>query len=73
MLSSRVRGISEDALKSKFMKGLKPEIRAAVRTLGLRGIVDTMKLAQMVEDKKRIEQSDKRGSINNNNNCIIMG
>ena len=44
------------------MKGLKPEIRAAVRTLGLRGIVDTMKLEQIVEDKKRIEHSDKGGS-----------
>ena len=62
MLSSRLRGISEDALKSNFMKGLKPEIRATVRTHGPRGIMDTMKLAQMVEDQKRIEQSGNRGS-----------
>ena len=62
LLSSRLRGISEDTMKSNFMKGLKPEIRATVRTLEPRGIVDTMKLAQMVEDKKRTEQSDKGGS-----------
>ena len=58
MLPSRLRRISKEALKKNFMKGLKLEIRLVVRTLAPRGIVDTMKLVQMVEDKKRIEQSD---------------
>ena len=63
MLSSRLRKISEEALKSNFMKGLKPEIRAAIRPLVPRGIADAMKLAQMVEDEKKIERSN-RGGVN---------
>ena len=58
MLSSRLHRISKEALKKNFMKGMKLEIRPVVRTLAPRGIVDTMKLVQMAEDKKRIEQSD---------------
>ena len=54
MLAGRVFSLTDDMLKSNFMNGLKPEIRAALQA---RGIVDTMRLAQTVEDEKQVKCS----------------
>ena len=51
MLAGRIIGFSEDVLKSNFMKGLKPEIRAALIPHGPMGIAETMRLAQTVDEK----------------------
>ena len=62
MLSGRLYEITEDMLKSNFKKGLKPKIRAAIETLGPRGITDAMKLAHMIEDKNEVARSSTRNS-----------
>ncbi|KAI0510225.1 hypothetical protein KFK09_010826 [Dendrobium nobile] len=61
-LASRLDHISESALEGNFMKGLKPEIRTAVRVLEPRNLGKAMELAQLVEDQKKSE----RGARGNN-------
>ncbi|KAI0524824.1 hypothetical protein KFK09_004212 [Dendrobium nobile] len=55
-LASRLDHISESALEGNFMKGLKPEIRTAVRVLEPRNLGKAMELAQLVEDQKKSER-----------------
>ncbi|KAI0523140.1 hypothetical protein KFK09_005530 [Dendrobium nobile] len=61
-LASRLDHISESALEGNFMKGLKPEIRTAVRVMEPRNLGKAMELAQLVEDQKKAE----RGARGNN-------
>lgn len=46
-------------LESNFLKVLKPNIRAAIRPLRPRGLSETMELAQLVEDKEKVEHFHK--------------
>ena len=43
--------ILEAVLERNFMKRLKPEIRASLRLLRLRGLGESMELAQVIADK----------------------
>ena len=52
----------EDMLKGNFIKRLKPDIRAAVRTLDRKRIIVAMKLAQMIEDENMLERSSNGNS-----------
>ncbi|PKU73032.1 1-phosphatidylinositol-3-phosphate 5-kinase [Dendrobium catenatum] len=49
-LASRLDHISESVLEGNFMKGMKPEIRTAVRVFEPRNLGKAMELAQLVED-----------------------
>ena len=51
LLSGRLGDISEAVLEGNFMKGPKPEIRAALRLLRPRGLGESMELAQRIADK----------------------
>ncbi|KAI0509783.1 hypothetical protein KFK09_010379 [Dendrobium nobile] len=50
------------ALESNFMKGLKQELRVAVRVARSRDLGDAMVLAQLIENKNSLERSSKRGN-----------
>ena len=51
LLSGRLGEVSKAVLEGNFMKGLKSEIRAALRLLRPRGLGESMELAQMIADK----------------------
>ena len=53
LLLGRLGGIPKAVLERNFMKVLKPEIQASLRLLRLRGLGESIKLAQMIEDKKK--------------------
>ncbi|PKU67250.1 1-phosphatidylinositol-3-phosphate 5-kinase [Dendrobium catenatum] len=59
-LASRLDHISESTLEGNFMKGLKLEIRTAVRVLEPRNLGKAMELAQLVEDQKKAERRGSR-------------
>ncbi|XP_028552250.1 uncharacterized protein LOC114580023 [Dendrobium catenatum] len=61
LLSSRLRGITDDLLEGNFMKGLKPHIRAAIRVVDPHGLVKIMETAQLVEDKLKVEPLRRSG------------
>ncbi|KAH0433646.1 hypothetical protein IEQ34_026990 [Dendrobium chrysotoxum] len=55
-LASRLDRLPETVLEGNFMKGLTPEIRAAVRVMRPRDLGEAMELAQLVEDQRRLEK-----------------
>ncbi|KAI0497468.1 hypothetical protein KFK09_020696 [Dendrobium nobile] len=61
-LASRVERLSETMLEGNFMKGLKAEVRVAVKVLMPRDLGEAMRLAQLVENQKNLE----KGAKNNN-------
>ncbi|XP_020696182.1 uncharacterized protein LOC110109454 [Dendrobium catenatum] len=61
-LASRVERLSYTVLEGNFMKGLKTEIRAAVKVLLPRDLGETMKLAQLVENQKNLEKRARNSS-----------
>ncbi|XP_024027885.1 uncharacterized protein LOC112093511 [Morus notabilis] len=63
LLSGRLGEISEAVLEGNFMKGLKPEIRAALRLLRPRGLGETMELAQMIEDKNTTARVNRSNTV----------
>lgn len=50
-MSGRLWKLSESVLESNFMKGLKLEIRGALRTLRPNRLTKAMELAQLIEDQ----------------------
>ncbi|KAI0519065.1 hypothetical protein KFK09_006505 [Dendrobium nobile] len=61
-LASRVERLSETVLEGNFMKGLKAEVRAAVKVLMPRDLGEAMKLAQLVENQKNLEKGARSSS-----------
>ncbi|PWA91318.1 Ty3/gypsy retrotransposon protein [Artemisia annua] len=51
-LAGQLVGISEQVMEGTFIKGLKPELRAAVRVMQPEGLNHAMKLAIMIDDNK---------------------
>ena len=63
LLSSQTSGISDSDYMANFLKGLKPEVRAAVRTLNPRNLASAMTMAQLVEDQRRVERAGRGPSV----------
>ncbi|XP_020705860.1 uncharacterized protein LOC110116562 [Dendrobium catenatum] len=61
-LASRLDRLSETVLEGNFMKGLKPEIRAAVRVMRPHDLGEAMELAQLVEDQRYLEKGARSSS-----------
>ena len=49
-LFGRLYGVSNEVLTNNFIKGLRLDISATLRIYGLRGIAESMPLAQMIEE-----------------------
>ena len=63
LLSGRLGDISEAVLEGNFMKGPKPEIRAALRLLRPRGLGESTELAQMIENKNTTERVNRSSLV----------
>ncbi|KAI0493558.1 hypothetical protein KFK09_023677 [Dendrobium nobile] len=61
-LASRVERLSDSVLEGNFMKGLKAEIRAAVKVLMPSDLEEAMKLAQLVENQNNLEKGARSSS-----------
>ncbi|PKU67640.1 hypothetical protein MA16_Dca011218 [Dendrobium catenatum] len=62
-LASRVERLSDTVLEGNFMKGLKAEIRAAVKVLMPSDLGEAMKLTQLVENQKNLEKGARSSSL----------
>ncbi|XP_028552383.1 uncharacterized protein LOC114580110 [Dendrobium catenatum] len=56
LLSSRLRGMTDEVLEGNFMKGLKPHIRSAVRAAKPRSLRETLEMAELIEDRLSSDQ-----------------
>ncbi|XP_020693720.1 uncharacterized protein LOC110107714 [Dendrobium catenatum] len=61
-IASRVERLSDTVLEGNFMKGMKVEIRAAVKVLMPRDLGEAMKLAQLVENQRNLERGARSSS-----------
>lgn len=52
-----LRGVSDEVLESTFVNGLRPDVGAELRLLGLRGLSPIMETAQKSEDRNLIIRS----------------
>nr|GEV17911.1 ankyrin repeat-containing protein [Tanacetum cinerariifolium] len=51
-LAGQLVGVLEEVMEGTFIKGLRPELRSAVRVLQPKGLNHAMKLAVMIDDNK---------------------
>ncbi|GKA99180.1 hypothetical protein Tco_0827117 [Tanacetum coccineum] len=51
-LAGQLVGISKQVIKGTFIKGLRPELRSAVRVMQPEGLNHAMKLSIMIDDNK---------------------
>nr|GEW21131.1 ankyrin repeat-containing protein [Tanacetum cinerariifolium] len=51
-LAGRLAGLPKEVMKGTFIKGLRPELRSAVRVMQPEGLNHTMKIAIMIDDNK---------------------
>ncbi|GKF13938.1 hypothetical protein Tco_0055400, partial [Tanacetum coccineum] len=66
-------GVPEIILEGTFIKGLKQDVRAAVRVLNPEGLSHAMKLAVSIEENKLFRSASQGGGTNsatNYSNCI---
>ncbi|KAI0502388.1 hypothetical protein KFK09_017337 [Dendrobium nobile] len=61
-LASRVERLSDTLLEKIFMKGMKAEIRTAVKVLMPRDLGEAMKLAQLMENPRNLERGARSSS-----------
>ncbi|GJX00863.1 ankyrin repeat-containing protein [Tanacetum coccineum] len=72
-LAGQLVGVPETILEGTFIKGLKQDLRAAVRVLNPEGLSHAMKLAVSIEENKLFGSASQGGGTNsatNYSNCI---
>ncbi|GKF85606.1 hypothetical protein Tco_0253433, partial [Tanacetum coccineum] len=63
-LAGQLVGISEEVLEGTFIKGLKPDLRSAVRVMQPEGLNHAMKLAISLGENKNYDMLTRGGGSN---------